>query len=169
MQGHAFRRAQILPLSKIQISGQGTWQGYARLGYDICHILCGVGHSLSRFGLGYQRDLRKLKKELSRCSAKLAVNLIAFPSGGRGTALAVDEVFETNRLLIRQPSAATFSHRRRLFYTQKAKKSPARGGARIYGFLAADFKRSTSASYRESVRKIATSSSVVIQSRKDCE
>jgi len=53
------------------------------------------------------------------------------------------------------------------FVDTKAKLRARRG--EIYGFLAADFKRSTSASYRGSVRKIATSSSVVIQSRKDCE
>ena len=38
----------------------------------------------------------KNKKAILKRRAKLAVNSIAFPSGGRGTALAVDEVFETN-------------------------------------------------------------------------
>ena len=65
--------------------------------------------------------------------AKLAENQIAFPSGGRGTALAVDEVFETNEKdsssvslwLPPSPTGEGF------FDAQKTKKSPARGGVMI--------------------------------------
>ncbi len=47
----------------------------------------------------------------------------AFPSGGWGTGFALDEVLKKRiRLLSRQPSAATFSHRRRLITVDSTSK-----------------------------------------------